>query len=470
MKAVNKNFIYNTVYQILIYIIPLILTPYISRVLGPDKIGVYSYTYSIVYYFMLFTLLGINNYGSRTIARVGENKEKRSELFFSIYGLQWRIGLIMLIVYNVMVCTAFKEYFVISLIHNFFLLSAVFDINWFYFGIEKFKITISRNIIIKILSLIMVFCFVKNENDLWIYTLIMSASTLISQLYLFLFLNKYINKTKTKFKDSIKHLKSCLILFIPVLSYGIYRVMDKTLLGYLSSTIELGFFENAEKIINIPISLLTAMGTVMIPHMAKSSDNKNEINKKLMDSFELCFCFMIPMIFGLFGVAREFSVIYFGEEFLKSGTIIMLLTPTILFTAIANVIRTNYLIPFEKDKIYVRSTIYGAIVNLILNIIFIRKYGSIGACIGTIAAEFIVMFYQAIKVRREVDFKKVVNILCKYMVKGMIMLIYIYIVTFIIKNIYYRFLLQIIGSVIIYILLNKKYILYDFFGKGKRKN
>ena len=159
MKAVNKNFIYNTVYQILIYIIPLILTPYISRVLGPDKIGVYSYTYSIVYYFMLFTLLGINNYGSRTIARVGENKEKRSELFFSIYGLQWRIGLIMLIVYNVMVCTAFKEYFVISLIHNFFLLSAVFDINWFYFGIEKFKITISRNIIIKILSLIMVFFF-----------------------------------------------------------------------------------------------------------------------------------------------------------------------------------------------------------------------------------------------------------------------------------------------------------------------
>ena len=163
-------------------------------------------------------------------------------------------------------------------------------------------------------------------------------------------------------------------------------------------------------------------------------------------------------------------MIYFGEEFLKSGTIIMLLTPTILFTAIANVIRTNYLIPFEKDKIYVKSTIYGAIVNLILNIIFIRKYGSIGACIGTISAEFIVMFYQAIKVRREVDFKKVVNILCKYMVKGMIMLIYIYIVTFIIKNIYYRFLLQIIGSVIIYILLNKKYILYDFFGKGKRKN
>lgn len=469
MKNVNKNFIYNVLYQLLLYIIPLILTPYISRILGPEKIGIYSYTYSIVYYFMLFTLLGINNYGSRSIARTSNNRNQLSKIFFSLYGLQLRIGLIMIVAYNLLIIFVYKEYIIISLIHNFFLLSAIFDINWFYFGIEKFKITITRNIIIKFLSLICVFLFVKSEDSLWIYTLIMSTSTLISQLYLFLFLKKYVDYQKSDLKESFTHLKSCLILFIPVLAYGIYRVMDKTMLGYLASTVELGFYENSEKIINIPVSFLTAMGTVMIPHMAKTKViSLEEINTKIMSSFELCFCFMIPMIFGLLGIANDFSIIYFGDEFEKCGIIISLLVPTILFGSIANVIRTNYLIPFEKDKIYVKSTVYGALINIIMNLLFIRSFGAIGACIGTISAEFLVMFYQVINVRKELDLKKMMKLLFKYLIKGLIMFVYIIVIGLIVNKVYLKLIIQVGGAIILYFLMCKDYILYDFLGKKKR--
>ena len=141
---------YNMVYQILLYIIPFIVTPYISRVLGAENIGIYSYTYSIVTYFMLLTLLGINNYGTRNIAKNHKNREKLSYTFSSIYYLQIIMGIIMLVIYNISIIFMDKAYTMLFLINNLFLISAILDINWLFFGLEEFKITTVRNGIIKI--------------------------------------------------------------------------------------------------------------------------------------------------------------------------------------------------------------------------------------------------------------------------------------------------------------------------------
>jgi len=138
MKKVNKNFMYNMVYQILLYIIPFIVTPYISRVLGAENIGIYSYTYSIVTYFMLLTLLGINNYGTRNIAKNHKNREKLSYTFSSIYYLQIIMGIIMLVIYNISIIFMDKAYTMLFLINNLFLISAILDINWLFFGLEEF--------------------------------------------------------------------------------------------------------------------------------------------------------------------------------------------------------------------------------------------------------------------------------------------------------------------------------------------
>ena len=225
MKQVNKNFIYNVIYQIFIYIIPLISVPYVSRKLGVDNIGIYSYTYSIVYYFMLAAMLGINNYGTREIAKCKDNIEKRSRLFCSLYLMQIILNLVMLVLYMIAI-VVLNNYKKIMIIQTIYLISVMFDINWLFFGMEKFKITISRNVIIKILSLCLIFVFVRNECDLWKYTIIMALSTLVSQLYLFIYLKKYISIKKVSLKDAFSHLKKCIVLFIPVIAYSIYRVMD----------------------------------------------------------------------------------------------------------------------------------------------------------------------------------------------------------------------------------------------------
>lgn len=467
MKQVNKNFIYNIFYQIFIYLIPLVTIPYISRVLGVTNIGIYSYASSIVSYFMLASLLGINNYGAREVARNREDREKLSKTFFSIYYLQAILTAIMLLIYFIVVLFFLKEYRFILFISSISLVSVAFDINWFFFGLEKFKITISRNIVIKLVSLVFIFLFVKSKNDLWIYTLIMSLTTLLSQLYLFLYLKKEISYQKVSIHDVFSHFRECLVLFIPVIAYSIYRIMDKTMLGAISGTYFLGLYENAEKVLNIPISFITALGTIMLPHMSKKS--KEDLVEKIKYSFSLSFCFTIPMMFGILAVAPSFAIIFFGREFAESGTIMMVLVPSILASAITSVIRTNYLIPQAKDKIYVSSTILGAIINFTSNLILIPIFGVYGACIGTLLAEFSVMVYQLISVKKELPIKEIRKILLPYLIKGIIMYILLVVLSILIKNIMIKLIIQIGIAILVWIILNNQFIFQEFLGMDDDK-
>lgn len=467
MKKQNKNFLYNIVYQIFSFIVPLIITPYISRILGADNIGIYSYTYSIVYYFMLVAMLGINNYGAREIAKC-KNKSELSKKFVSIYGLQFILGILSIILYLILIVFINYQHKIIMVINLIFLISAVFDINWFFFGVEKFKVTISRNIIIKILSLVFIFLLVRKSSDLWIYTVIMSLSTLISQLYLWLFIKKETDFTKVSLKSIFSNLKPCLILFIPVISYSIYRVMDKTMIGAITNTIELGNYESAEKIINIPIAFVTALGTVMMPYMAKK--NKKEIISSICDTFELSFFITLPMIIGLMVTSNDIAYILFGSDFSKAGNIIAILSITILFSSVSNVIRTNYLIPLKQDVVYVKSTILGAMINFISNAIFIRRYASYGACIGTVLAEISLMIYQVLYTRKQINYYKVIKIFFKYLFGAMFIGGICLIIGVFVNNVYLKVVVQIIISLIVYCILYHSFIIYNFLGKGSKNN
>lgn len=463
MNKTNKNILYNILYQIFIFIIPLVSTPYISRVLGADNIGIYSYTYSIIYYFMLFSMLGISNYGAREIAKSSSNIRVLSKKFISIYLLQLFLNICCICAFFIIVSRLNYAYKNILYLQLPFLLSCGLDINWLFFGLEEFKITISRNLIIKSLSIILIFSLVKGRNDLWLYTVIMGLSTFLSQAYLWLHVKKRIVFQSVSLKLIFSHFKQCLILFIPVVSYCVYRVMDKTMIGYFSSTLELGYYESAEKIISIPVSIITAVGTVMMPNMAKSGDS--DFQKKFDDSFKLCFFIVFPLIVGLFCISEDFSYLFFGKEFIKTGRIIIYLLPTVVFSTITNMVRNNYLIPRGKDKIYVCSTLYGAIFNLILNWIFIPKFGSYGACIGTIGAEFAVCLYQILLTKRDILYfsalKKLKGIFASAILFGIINIC----IRQIVDSLILRMLLQIISSITMYVFLNRKYLL-QILGKN----
>jgi len=248
MESIKKNFIYNILYQILIIILPLITAPYISRTLGANAVGIYSYTNSIAYYFLLVAMLGIGNHGNRSVASVRDNQEKLNETFSSIFSLQFITFSISILTYILYVLFISKDNQLISFIQLIYIASGLFDISWLFFGLEKFKITVTRNTLIKIGTVVCMFIFVHSPEDLWKYTIIMSGGTFISQIYLWGYVKKYVKFKWVGFKRIFSNLKPVLILFIPVLAYSIYKVMDKIMLGNMSGYAEVGFYNNAEKI------------------------------------------------------------------------------------------------------------------------------------------------------------------------------------------------------------------------------
>ena len=314
MKSLKKNILYNFIYQILVWILPFITAPYLSRVIGAGGLGTYSLSQTIAQYFTYLTLLGLTNYGNREIARVQNDKENRSRVFCEIYAMQLGCFVISCIIYAIYT-VFFSVDFAAASIMWLWVISAVFDINWFFFGMEQFKLTVTRNAIIKLTTVILIFVFVKDHYDTYKYILIMAGGILASQMCLWPFVKRFIDFQKPTWQGIKKHIKPNLALFVPVIAISVYRLMDKVMIGYMASNTELGYYENAEKITTIILTLVSAVGTVMLPRMsALISDNNNETSKKYIDiTMLIVIAYVNAAIYGIFAIGDPFCTMYFGE-------------------------------------------------------------------------------------------------------------------------------------------------------------
>ena len=403
MVNLKKNFAYQIAYQILTIIFPLITSPYLSRVLGPEGLGEYSYTYSIAYYFSLFILLGVNNYGTREIAKVKDNKSERTVVFWSIYYVQFIAGIIIVTLY-ILTQMIFRQDSALASIQLLYVLSAVLDINWLFFGLERFKVTVTRNCIVKIITVLSIFIFVHDNGDTTAYAVIMALGFLLSQLVLWPFAKSEIVFKKIERATIVANIKPLLVLFVPVIAVSLFKYMDKIMLGAMYSKSELGLYDNTEKIMSIPTSVITAVGTVMLPrisYLLDKTDSESKIMKYIKLSMSGSLMVASALSFGTAAIADNFSIWFWGEEFASCGNLIKAISITVIFLSWANVIRTQYLIPYGKNSIFVKATIYGATINIIINILLIKKYGAMGTVIGTVVAEFVVAFYQTIKCRKD---------------------------------------------------------------------
>ena len=459
--SVKKNFLYNLSYQVLIMIMPLITTPYISRIIGREGVGIQSYTLSIVNYFILFIMLGINNHGNRSIAMVRDDRKKLSKTFISIYSIQAIMSIIVTILYSVYIIFIADDYKQLFIIQYIYILAALLDINWFFFGLEKFKLTVTRNVVIKIISVFCIFIFIKDSSDLYKYCLILALGQFISQLILWKFLAKEIKITKVSIESILEQVKPILILFIPVIAISIYKIMDKIMIGSMSSVTQLGYYENSEKIINIPMGVITALATVMLPKMSnlQAKGKDKESIKYISMSIEFVMMMSFASIFGLIGISPILIPIFLGEKFIECIDIVSLLSITILFLSWANVIRTQYLIPRKKDKIYIYSTIFGAMTNFFINLVLIPKFGAAGAAIGTIFAEGVVAIYQTIMVRKELDIKSFMKKSIFYFIPGLIMCIVVRYLGSVLERSIITGLIQILVGAIIYCIISYIYLI-----------
>lgn len=390
MSKIGKNILYNLAYQILVLITPLITTPYISRVLGVEGIGTYSYVSSVEYYFFIFITLGLTNYGNRSIAKCRDDRNHRSRTFWSIYFMQVFCGILAIAAYAIYIARfsdiAYRQFFAVYLLH---LASAAVDINWFFFGLEEFKFTTVRNAIVKVATLICILAFVRGQNALLVYFIIVAGSSLVSNLLLWTRVFRHVDFLMPTFKECAAHIKPNLLLFIPIIAMSVYRVMDKIMIKQLSGIEQNGYYENADRIITISLTAFSAIATVMMPAVSNMVAQKKDdaVKKILREMMQIVNWLSVAMVFGLMVISRRFAPLFFGSQFLESGVLMIGLAPTIFFSGWKNVLRSQYLIPYEKDSAYVVSLIVGALCNVIANLYFIPQLGARGAVIGTLIAE-----------------------------------------------------------------------------------
>lgn len=475
-ESVKKNYIYNMLYQLLVIIIPIITTPYIARRLGADGNGIYGYTISIVTYFILFGSLGISLYGQREIAYYQNDKEKRSSIFWELFIIRLITMLISAILFYLIFCLNgyYAIYYRILLIE---MLANVLDISWFFQGMEDFKKIVIRNFIIKIISVICILFFIKGPDDVNIYLLIYVLSTLFGSLSLWISIFKYIGKTnKLEFK---KHIPLIMSLFIPQIAIQIYTVVDKTMIGnMLNDMAEVGYYEQAQKISKLLLTVITSLGTVMIPRMAftykkKDYDKLFYYMKKTINFVWLLGC---AITFGLIAVAPEFVPLFFGDGYEPVVNLLYVFSFIVLAIGINNVIGMQYLIPTKKEKYFTISVVSAAIFNFIFNIFMIKFIGTIGAAIASVLAETFIIFIQLYFIRKEFQVSYVFKIGIKYIIFGCIMLcVSQFIGSFFNGNLLKIFVKIIVGG-IIYIsllLISKDCLIYElinsYINKIKRK-
>lgn len=412
LSSTRTNFIFNAIYQLSTILVPLITMPYLSRVIGPAGLGDYSFAYSVAFYFTIFIKLGLNNYGNRTIAYVKDDKEALSKTFWEIYCFQLFLGVILFAIY-IVYSVFFSPNKTLGIVMGIFVFSSIIDINWCLYGLEKFKVTSTRDVITKILVTLCIFMFVKCPEDVWLYAFLYSMGMFINQLIVIPLAKGEISFCKVRAEDVFKHIKPNLELFIPVVAVSIYRAMDKIMLGIMSTNIELGYYHGAENVIRVPMAFVTALGTVMLPRMSNMiarGENKKRVEGTFDKSIVFAMFLATSICFGIMAVSREFVPIFYGPGYEKCNFLFYIILPGSMFEAFANVIRTQYLIPRKKDKIYVFSLGIGAAINLIMNLILIPRYDSVGAAIGTFSAYATVCVVQAICVFKEANIgRNVVN-------------------------------------------------------------
>lgn len=420
---IKKNYLYNLLYQLLTVSLPLITVPYVSRVLGSNGVGIFAYTSSIVQYFCLFAMLGIGIYGNQRIATIRDNKIKLSETFFSIYFLQLIMSALSVIVYILFLIFFVKSNKFIATIQIINLLASAIDCSWLFSGLEQFRKIVIRNITIKIFSLLLVFILVKEPGDLPAYTYIMCLATFFGQLVMWTYVRKSVKFKAFSINKITEHIKPTLSYFIPQIAIQIYFILDKTMIGILSTKSEVGIYEYADKILKISLAFVTSLGTVMLPRVANtySKGDINKVNEYLSKSLDFSTLISIPIMFGIAGIAKEFIPWYLGKDFYGSIYVLSIISPTILLMSWSGVFGTQYLLPLGQMKYYSISVYTGAVVNLVINYVLIRHLGSIGAAVGTLSAEFAVTTTQLFFVRKNINFKFIIGKLTYYLFAGILM-------------------------------------------------
>ncbi|MCB5231656.1 oligosaccharide translocase [Levilactobacillus brevis] len=429
-----KNYFYNIGYQVLNMILPLITGPYIARVLGPEGVGINTYTGAVIQYFVLFGGLGIALYGNRQIAYVKSDKKELSITFWEIQIIKMVTVLLAYLLFLIYLALVHQYRFYLVL-QSLYIIATGFDISWLYEGVEDFKKTFTRNTLVRITSLVLILLFVHKSSDVWLYILILAISNLGGYIALWPTISKVIKPIRIKRLNPLRHLPGTLALFIPYLTLNVYPIINKTLLKHFCGVTSSGYYEKSDVMVRMALAFLTSLGTVMLPHTSKAfSDGKVDLTRRLLQkSFSLVSMMAFPIAFGMAAIAPKFGTFFYGIGFRPVNAALFIESFAIVFMGWSSITGTQYLIPTRQTKYYTYSVILGSIINILLDVPLIIIFGLNGAALATTVSEGFIATFQLVSIRNQVNYRNWYQNILKYFASAMIMFFMVYYLN---KNLY----------------------------------
>lgn len=453
-QSVKKNYIFNTVYQILSICTPLITAPYLSRTLGADGIGIQSYTNSIVSYFLLIAVLGSTTFGQRKIASDRNNKEVLSRSFWEIVFFRFFTVSITLVAYVIFLFfnTKYMTIYIISAIN---IVNVFVDITWFYQGIEDFPKIVFRNCIVRIAQIMAIFIFIKSPNDLTLYVFLLAIFTVIANIWTWVYVPQYVNKPQHI--HILSNLKDMLLLFLPTIATQVYLVLDKSMIGIITdSTYQNGCYEQSEKIARMALTIVTSAAAVILPRVANLYNNgeKKRAVEYIYKGYRFVWMLALPIMFGLIAISNVFVPVFFGTGYELAEILLPIFSVLVVAVSLSYVSGYAFLIPIGMQNIYTIVVCVSALANFILNVCLIPHIGATGAAIASVTAEVLGAVLQICYCcnKKLLQVNRIFESVWKYMTSGVVMVIWLQFVKMLVKeNVFGLCILILTGSIIYFV-------------------
>lgn len=471
-KSFVKNSIYNILYKLLSVIFPLIYTSYASYILMADGVGKVAFSQNIVSYFVVFASLGIPSYGIREIAKTSD--KDRDRVFSELFIINFICTIILSLAYVGFVFTYIDDQsFLLYLATGITLFLNIFNVDWFYQGIEEFRYITIRSFIVKIISLLCLFIFIKNKNDYICFAFVSSLGVVLNNIYNIVHIHKY---THLIFKDLnfLKHFKPVLVMLFASLAVEMYTKIDVLMLGVLKNDTEVGFYNNAVRMIRIISTLTSAMAGVLLPRLTYYFNIGDNVKIDALCQYmkKAILLVAVPAVIGIMLVSQQLIPLIFGNSFTGAIPTMQILSPLIVICALGNLYGTQILISSGKEKYVLFSTIIGSFINIVLNSLLISTLGANGAAIASVCSELAVMLYQYYYARKNVYLQISSIYYIKIIISSILMFTF---VLFLKRMIEYseiiKLSLECLGGIIIFIgvsVLLKNELIIDLFTRLKK--
>ena len=431
MGRITRNYLYNAAYQLLVILTPIITAPYLARVLGADQLGIYGYVNSSGNIITTCTLLGIFAYGNRQTAYVRDNRKELTETFWEIEFTRLLLGICGTAVYIIYTFLN-KDFKLFFILYYPYILAQFIDCTWIYVGLEDMKPAVVKNFVTRVLNVIGIFVLIKKKEDLWIYVLLLALTALITNVAAYSQLGKYIGRPSGNIRRFTVHIRSSVYLFLPQAAALFYLQVDKVMLQWITgASNQVSFYDHAEKLINIPLSLISVMSTVMMPRIANEfkNNNRGQIETLLNKAGRFALFAAFPMMFGLACIADKFIPWYLGSEFAPVASAMVILSPIVVLNSLTGISGQQYFTATNQINILLRAYVSAAVLNVIVNAVLIPGHGYIGAAVATVGSSLISTILQYYYLNRQVRVTGLIKCSLRYLAASVVMAVVVYLIT-----------------------------------------